>query len=271
MVMIALRLHGAHTERMKHPETYAVSSSGTISSISISFHLSPHTSLPADGMGNMNGIMAVGAVMAYGAMTGTTIPTWVLVVVFVVARFVVPMVLGLLGGAKEGTPAAPLDDTVLMMQGTRPTPGVRGKVVVIERWATWCPPCVASIPHINKLFEKYSDRDDFQIVGVTNETDQAKIRAFMAEHDMRYPVAVDSKGVVGAGYPSSGIPNATIIGRNGRVFWNGHPMGMDAPLAEAMNGAVKGPEGDGPESAAAGSASSFAGAAATTAETKRTE
>ena len=58
-------------------------------------------------------------------------------------------------------------------------------------------------------------------MGVTNETDEAKIMAFIEKHGMIYPVALDTKGTCARDYPSSGIPNATIVGCDGRIFWNG--------------------------------------------------
>jgi thiol-disulfide isomerase/thioredoxin len=184
------------------------------------------------------GLLLVALFFAVATIAGADIPWWVVFLVFVLVR-VLPGILGVFGrSALVGKPAAPLDDSVVMLQGERPRPGSAGMVVVVERWATWCPPCVASIPHLNEVYAQHRDREDFQIVGVTDESDSAKVRAFMSEHGMTYPVAQDTKGLVGAHYPSMGIPNATIVGRDGRVFWQGHPMQMDAPLKQALDGAV---------------------------------
>jgi hypothetical protein len=59
----------------------------------------------------------------------------------------------------------------------------------------------------------------------------------MTKHGMEYPVAIDTKGVVSRGYPSNGIPNATVVGSNGKVLWKGHPMSMDKHLEAAVSGA----------------------------------
>ena len=66
----------------------------------------------------------------------------------------------------------------------------------------------------------------------------------MTKHNMKYPVAIDTKGVVSRGYPSNGIPNASVIGKNGKVFWKGHPMSMDNHLEAAVNGSVAGEAAD---------------------------
>jgi thiol-disulfide isomerase/thioredoxin len=179
---------------------------------------------------------------AIGSLMNVSIPSWALVLIFAAVKFF-PGLLGIPVGVGKGSPAAPLDESVVMLQGLRPQPGAPGKVVVIERWATWCPPCVASVPHLNGLHAKYGGRNDFELVGVTDETDQEKIRDFMLLHGVRYPIGLDTKGVVARGYPSIGIPNATIVGVNGVVYWRGHPMSMDEPLEQALNGAVAAPHG----------------------------
>ncbi len=103
-----------------------------------------------------------------------------------------------------------------------------GNVYVVEFWATWCPPCRDSIPHLTELQAKYGDRVVF--VGVSNE-DVATVKPFVANlgDQMAYTVAVDTAGKVGNGYMTAfgqrGIPTAFIVDAEGRVVWLGHPMG----------------------------------------------
>lgn len=120
-----------------------------------------------------------------------------------------------------------------------------GKVYVVEFWATWCSPCVASMPHLSELQERYSD--DVQIIGVSDE-DLPTVVGFLFEknrsdHKMnndraRYTLATDpDKSVYDAYMTASGqrgIPTAFIVGRTGDLEWIGHPMGMDGPLAEII-------------------------------------
>jgi len=190
----------------------------------------------AGAMGNKHATMAVLGTILIGKVAGVEVPGWALAVIGVGLNVLLYVKGGGGAGAKIGTIASALDGSVVFLQGERATPGIPGKVVVIERWATWCPPCVASVPHLNALYAKYKERNDFQIVGVTGETDESKITAFIEKHKMAYPVALDTKGTCARDYPSSGIPNATIIGRDRRIFWNGHPMKMDAPLEKALGG-----------------------------------
>jgi len=113
-----------------------------------------------------------------------------------------------------------------------------GQVTVVEFWATWCPPCRTSIPHINKIYKKYADQQ-VVVVGVSNE-DKKKVAEFVKKMgaDMTYPVAIaDPK--MDAGYMQAygvrGIPHAFVVDAEGKVAWHGHPMsGMDTAIEAAI-------------------------------------
>jgi thiol-disulfide isomerase/thioredoxin len=113
----------------------------------------------------------------------------------------------------------------------------KDKVVVVEFWATWCPPCRATIPHLSKLQKKYGDK--VVILGVSSETKDV-VQAFYKKmkNKMKYLVAVDKNGSTTAGYMEAygvtGIPHAFIV-KNGKVVWHGHPGKMDAELDKAVN------------------------------------
>jgi thiol-disulfide isomerase/thioredoxin len=121
----------------------------------------------------------------------------------------------------------------------------RGKdknVFVVEFWATWCPPCRTSIPHISKLAKKFRDRG-VVIVGVTNETDADKVAEFVKAQgdDMDYVVAQDDGQKTSDGYMKAfeqgGIPHAFLIDRAGKIVWHGHPMaGLDAAVEAVVEG-----------------------------------
>eukprot|EP01104_Vermistella_antarctica_P009436 TRINITY_DN2429_c0_g1_i2.p2 TRINITY_DN2429_c0_g1~~TRINITY_DN2429_c0_g1_i2.p2 ORF type:complete len:212 (-),score=69.90 TRINITY_DN2429_c0_g1_i2:75-710(-) len=103
-----------------------------------------------------------------------------------------------------------------------------GRVLVVECWATWCPPCVKSIPHLTELQKKYEDRN-VTFVGVSGEKVE-KIRAFVEKQgdSMDYRVACDSDQEVQSKlqdpFDVSGIPHAFIIDTSNVVRYSGHPM-----------------------------------------------
>jgi len=115
-----------------------------------------------------------------------------------------------------------------------------GKVYVVEFWATWCPPCRKSIPHLTELAKKYADRVVF--IGVSDE-DVATVKPFVADlgDQMDYNVAVDTAGKVIDGYMAAfgqgGIPTAFIVDAQTRVVWRGQPMGdLEKVLDEGLAG-----------------------------------
>jgi len=105
---------------------------------------------------------------------------------------------------------------------------LRGKVVVVEFWATWCGPCRQSIPHLVELSKKYTT---VTFIGMTEEP-KGKVEPFAKELEMSYAVAGGSP--TSREYGVTGIPTAFIVGGDGNVVWQGHPMsGGFVPAIEA--------------------------------------
>ena len=114
----------------------------------------------------------------------------------------------------------------------------KGKnIYVVEFWATWCPPCRMSIPHLSKLQKEYKDKG-VVVVGITQE-DPSIVEPFVKEQpDMDYNVGVDTVGNTYNAYMEgrSGIPQAFIINKDGVVAWNGHPMEAEGVLKKVLDG-----------------------------------
>lgn len=134
----------------------------------------------------------------------------------------------------------------------------KGRVHVIEFWATWCNPCIAGMPHISELAKQYESKG-VRVVGVNIWDDPANVEPFMKNGNgatggkagnelMQYTVAVESRpqDVKGnRGHMSqtwmepagqNGIPSAFIIDGDGRIAWIGHPATMDDPLKKIVAG-----------------------------------
>ena len=98
--------------------------------------------------------------------------------------------------------------------------GFRGKVVLIDFWATWCGPCRISIPEVARLYDKYKDRG-FQVIGVSEDEDRSGVPTTEKELGMHYPVvfATDIPDI-GNAFPHSGIPAMYLIDKRGNVSWH---------------------------------------------------
>ena len=142
---------------------------------------------------------------------------------------------------------APMIAISKWINGEPVTTYVPEKVYVVEFWATWCGPCLKSMPHIASLQAEYSDSVTF--VGVTAEED-AVVTSFMKNlagqgdktwrEVLTYRIATDDDGKTNNLFMDAsgqaGIPCAFIVGKTGIIEWIGHPMEIDGPLKQIVEG-----------------------------------
>ena len=101
----------------------------------------------------------------------------------------------------------------------------KGKVIFLNFWATWCPPCRAEMPDIQKLYERSPKEGEGAVIvlGVAspklgNEKDEAGIKAFMDKNGYTYPVLMDARGELFSAYGIRAIPTTFMIDREGNVY-----------------------------------------------------
>lgn len=125
-----------------------------------------------------------------------------------------------------------------------------GKVYIVEFWATWCRPCISSMPHLVEIQHKYQD-NGVQIISVSREpletvekflerTVRGEKEKTYKELTSAYCLTTDPDGSVSKDYMraagQNGIPTAFIVGKDGHVEWIGHPARMDQPLKAIVEG-----------------------------------
>ena len=123
-----------------------------------------------------------------------------------------------------------------------------GNIYVVEFWATWCGPCLKTMPHLAELQEKYADK--IQFISVTDEP-MSEVSALLAEDypgegktfgelTSTYCLTSDPDGSTEQDYMaasgSNGIPNAFVVGPTGEIEWIGHPVAIDGVLSKMTNG-----------------------------------
>ena len=111
----------------------------------------------------------------------------------------------------------------------------RGKVVVLDFWATWCPPCREELPYIEKLREEFSGQ--VQFYGVNNE-DSGTVKNFLKSHKYELPVLMDAKRQVDRQYGISAIPTMFIIDKQGVIRQHFIGSRSEAKLRQAIQAVV---------------------------------
>ena len=91
----------------------------------------------------------------------------------------------------------------------------RGKVVVLNFWATWCPPCRKEMPDLEALYQQFKDQG-LVILAISDE-DAGKVTPFIAEHKVTYPILLDPGRKVNELFQIEGIPKTFVYDRNGRL------------------------------------------------------
>lgn len=144
--------------------------------------------------------------------------------VFVVRRLVPDLDLPDLGPAPDVTYAA-------LGGGTHGPADYAGQVVVLNVWATWCPPCVVETPGFVDLQAEFAG--DVQFLGLSQDDDPADVRAFAERYGVGYPLLVGPP-VAGAPPPAAVLPTTLVIDRGGRVRMRHEGLLLEAALRPAL-------------------------------------
>jgi thiol-disulfide isomerase/thioredoxin len=103
------------------------------------------------------------------------------------------------------------------LTGTVSLDSLRGRVVYLDFWASWCGPCRASFPWMTGLDKKYRGKG-LQVVAVNLDKDRVAADAFLADYPAPFTIAFDPKGKTAEAYGVSAMPSSFVIGKDGKVL-----------------------------------------------------
>lgn len=95
-----------------------------------------------------------------------------------------------------------------------------GKPVVLDFWATWCPPCEFQVPELNALYERHREAGDLGVFGISiDEGEASEVRAWMEEKGVEYPVLLGDDGLARK-YGALGFPTFVLVAPDGKIEWS---------------------------------------------------
>jgi len=172
-------------------------------------------------------------------------------------NFAFAVLTGIAHGAAAGTSAAALLDVGSAAPKLSVAEWVQGepldiqkesgkKVILVEFWAVWCPPCKESIPRLTRIQKKY--KSDLAVIGVTSPDSRGNsptaIRKFVRDQGdgMSYWIAIDDRDQTTGAYMMAaeaiGIPHAFLVGKDGKIAWQGSPL--EPEMENVIEGLIRG-------------------------------
>lgn len=122
------------------------------------------------------------------------------------------------GFAVASKPFVPDDFTLQTLDGSKlALSSLKGKVVFLSFWATWCGPCKQELPSIQALYDKMSSKG-FVVLAVDLGEGKAKVAQFVKHYGLTFPVLLDGDASVGSAYGASSIPTNYLIDRSGQII-----------------------------------------------------
>jgi peroxiredoxin len=108
---------------------------------------------------------------------------------------------------------------------------LRGQAVLVNLWATWCPPCRAEMPAIQKLYEEYKDQGFMVLaVNMTYQDNPQAVLPFTQENNLTFPILLDETGEMARKYELRSLPSSFFINRNGII----QEVVIGGPMSEAL-------------------------------------
>lgn len=121
-------------------------------------------------------------------------------------------------GKVPRTSGRAIDFTLIDLNGNAHTlSDYRGKIVFLNFWATWCPPCRAEMPSMQKLYQSW-DKEKYVLLAVDIGQDRERVKSFADENGYTFTILLDSQGRIAGKYGIRGIPTTCLIDQQGNLI-----------------------------------------------------
>ena len=114
------------------------------------------------------------------------------------------------------------------LNGVPPIDSIIGRTIILDFWATWCGPCVKSIPHVNELVDSFAC-DTVLFISISKENPKV-VKKFLEKNTLKSYVGIDNNGLTNKNYKIKSIPKIFIIDSYGYIVWEGHPAALSSKL-----------------------------------------
>ncbi len=120
--------------------------------------------------------------------------------------------------ANDGAPPAPEFKLASRAGGELSLSGLRGQVVMINFWASWCGPCRQEFPALDEMYRKYKPMG-FEMVGINVESEKADAERFLGARPVSFPILFDPDNHVSGSYGVNAMPTTVLVDRQGHLRW----------------------------------------------------
>jgi cytochrome c biogenesis protein CcmG/thiol:disulfide interchange protein DsbE len=123
----------------------------------------------------------------------------------------------------------------------------RGRLLLVDFWATWCGPCIAALPQMKRIADRY--REEVCVIGLSSESkrnfDDGMRKRNLKESEFNYALAIDPQRRFQSAFAVQGIPHVVVVSGDGVVRWQGHPSSLDDRILDELIAANRGTQAAG--------------------------
>ena len=142
--------------------------------------------------------------------------------------------------ATDGSPPAPEFTLASRAGGQLSLSGLRGQVVMINFWASWCGPCRQEFPALDEMYRKYKPMG-FTLVGINVESEKSDAERFLGQQRVSFPILFDPDNKVSCSYGVRAMPTTVLVDRQGRLRWQhmAYKPGDEAKYIEQIRAVLR--------------------------------